>query len=102
MNNESFVFLKSYLKKEVILSNTDCSKQEVSKTYSINLNNIYSPCNFIRQGEYFILNNNPSIIYVVKPKDTLLSIANKFNISVETIKEKNKINNIFIGQQLVI
>ena len=43
--------------------------------------------------------------YVVQPGDTLLSIAQRFNITVEDLSAKNDIldpNNIFAGQKLVL
>ena len=50
--------------------------------------------------------NPPSkdIIYTVKKGDSLYSIANKYNTSVDNIKTKNnlKTNNLTIGQQLKI
>ena len=46
----------------------------------------------------------PSITYVVKPGDSLYSIARKFNISVSAITSLNNLssNNIGVGEQLLI
>ena len=42
--------------------------------------------------------------YTVQPKDTLYSIAKKFNISVDQLKQFNSLydNNISIGQILKV
>lgn len=38
--------------------------------------------------------------YVVKPLDTFVSIARRLGISEQMLKQKNNINQIFIGQVL--
>ena len=40
--------------------------------------------------------------HIVKPSETLQSIAQKYNISVSSIKELNKLKEIFIGQIIKI
>ena len=45
------------------------------------------------------------VIYYVKPKDTLWSIAKKFKSTVKAISEINEIedeNKIYVGEQLYI
>ncbi len=98
----SIIFLDKYIKNEIVVCNSNCTKQEFCSEYEISPNAIKC-CNAeLRKGEYVLINNNPDIIYVVLPTDTLESIANKFNTSIEKIKQKNNINAIFIGQQLLI
>ncbi len=60
----------------------------------------YNKIEFIEPGDLLLI---PSYqIYFVKPADTLQTISQKFGVTVEEIKRKNKINNIFIGQILCI
>ena len=42
--------------------------------------------------------------YIVKPGDSLYSIANKFNTTVDSIKRKNNLtsNSLSIGQKLLL
>lgn len=40
--------------------------------------------------------------YIVKPLDTLETISKKLNVSVEYIKSKNNIKNLYVGQKLEI
>lgn len=54
--------------------------------------------------EYIPPNTNTGITYIVKKGDTLYSIAKKYNTSVDSIKNKNKLktNTLSVGQQLII
>ena len=82
----------------------------VSKKFNIpvesikNINNLSSDTLSIGQ----ILKLTPNIIdnnyYIVKPNDTLYSIAKKTNTTVDEIKLLNNLtnNSLFIGQQLLI
>lgn len=72
------------------------TKLGVSKTVLLKYNNLQK----IEVGDMLFIPNFQ--VYFVKPADTLNSIAKKFNVSVDEIKRKNKINNIFIGQILCI
>lgn len=69
------------------------------------LNNLTS--NVLSIGQRLLISNNsslPSNIYVVKKGDTLWSIANNFNVSVNDLKNaNNKVSNsLSIGEQLII
>lgn len=78
----------------------------------VNLNNIVNP-NLIYVGESLTinttdnieLNDNSTIYYTVNSGDTLSSIANEYNVTVQSIAEENSISNpnlIYAGQTLVI
>ena len=69
------------------------------------LNNLTS--NILSIGQKLIISrgsNVPNNVYVVKKGDTLWSIANNFNVSVNNLKNaNNKSNNsLSIGEQLII
>lgn len=69
------------------------------------INNLTS--NNLSIGQKLLLNNSASDdnnVYVVKRGDTLWSIANNFNVSVNDLKNaNNKVNNsLYIGEKLVI
>ena len=69
------------------------------------LNNLTSNILFIGQKLIIISGSNvPNNVYVVKKGDTLWSIANNFNVSVNDLKNaNNKSNNsLSIGEQLII
>ena len=55
-------------------------------------------------GQKLIIPSEEENTYVVKSGDTLYSIARKFNISVDKIKELNNLlNNIIsVGQLLIV
>jgi len=78
-------------------------------------NHIANP-NYIRVGQILIIPNpsatpgptptgQPTTTYVVKPGDTLWSLARRFGTSVEAIARANNIvnpNRIYVGQRLTI
>ena len=45
-----------------------------------------------------------NIVYIVKPRDTLYNIAKRYNLSVDTLKELNNLDNnmLKIGSELII
>lgn len=56
----------------------------------------------LKQGDIIIAKNLDKKLHIVLPLENLESIARKHNISVEYIKQLNNVDNIFIGQQLLI
>ena len=56
----------------------------------------------LKQGDIIIAKNLDKKLHIVLPLENLESIARKHNISVENIKQLNNVDNIFIGQQLLI
>jgi hypothetical protein len=55
-------------------------------------------------GSLIVANKECGIKYSVKPMETIVDIARKFNITKEEIVERNKLasDNLFIGQILVV
>lgn len=49
---------------------------------------------------YYIPKN--SKVYIVKPLDTISSIAKKLNVDEEVIYKKIKSKNVFIGQKILL
>lgn len=56
----------------------------------------------LKAGDRVIALNLNKKIHIVLPLESLESIAEKYNVSVQYIKSTNKIDKIFIGQQLFI
>lgn len=57
------------------------------------------------QGDIFvgmrlIIEQTQGDYYVVQPFDTIESVAKKFGVSVESIKDLNGVERIFIGQRI--
>lgn len=53
-------------------------------------------------GKCIVLFNNSKTYHIVKPCETLESIARLYDTSAEKIKEKNKVKTLFIGMRLII
>ena len=56
----------------------------------------------IKAGKAIFVDRHSVFTYVVKPLDSFSSIAKLFNTSVDKIKKLNDIENLFIGQKLLI
>lgn len=56
----------------------------------------------VRAGEYIIVEKIDGLPYVVKPNDTIESIAKYDKEIVKTIKNRNKIDKIYVGQKIYI
>jgi hypothetical protein len=56
----------------------------------------------LKRGDRILFCVKSGIVYVVKPLDTIKSIADKYGVPPEEILIKNKTKTIFIGQQLYI
>lgn len=81
-------------------------KYDTSVSNILSLNKLNSPNLSIGQvlkipSSSNIINNN---VYIVKKGDSLYSIANKYNTTIENIKKINKLtsNNLQIGDKLII
>ena len=68
------------------------------------INNLKNDIITIGQILFINPNLNDTTSYIVKKGDTLYAIANKYNTSVNTLKELNNLNNntLYIGQQLFV
>lgn len=56
----------------------------------------------LRAGEILWIRKRNSYIHIVKPLETLSTLATKYNVTITHIKELNNIEEIFIGQRLII
>ena len=64
-----------------------------------NLNDLHTDI-FI--GMRLVIEENQGENYTVQPFDTLESIAKKFGVSLQRIKDLNGIERVFIGQKIFI
>ena len=83
----------------------------ISKKYNVNiidikrLNNLNSDNLSIGSNLFIPINDTDSFnYYTVLPNDTLYSISNKFNTTVDSLKKLNNLNSniLSIGQQLKV
>lgn len=56
----------------------------------------------LEEGDILWIRQRNLAIHTVKPLETIASIANKYNVSEQHIKELNDIKSLFIGQRLII
>ena len=71
-------------------------------TTMLSLKNFNPNLHAISAGDCIFVGDINRQFYVVKPTDTLDSIAQAHNISTEKLKQKNNLKEIFIGQLLSI
>lgn len=98
--------MKKLINKYYFVKKND-NLDKISNKFNIDKNNLikinYIKNEHIEIGDVLILKYPEQTIYhIVKPKDTIKNICLKYNISEEFLKQKNKINTIFIGQKLNI
>ncbi len=53
-------------------------------------------------GQCLIINTTNKKYHIVKPAETIAGICKQYDISIDELKKKNNITNIFIGQMLEI
>ena len=85
---------------------------EIANQYGVSVNDIANYNNLgttlLQIGQQLLIPSvtldSDEIIYVVKPGDSLWSIAKKYNITVNELKDANNLssNMLSIGQQLII
>ncbi|MBQ7798655.1 MAG: LysM peptidoglycan-binding domain-containing protein [Clostridia bacterium] len=96
--NQSEIILYQVQKEDTL--NTILSK------FSITSNNIVrnNPNIDLYEGEIIKIINKSRIQHIVKPMETLNSIATKYNIDEEILVKLNKLNSkrLFVGQTLII
>ena len=94
-------FLEEYFKEDEGTNEQDNEKEEVeveNKEVNIeeNINNITT--NIINnENKYYTYK-----VYIVRNGDTIESICNKYNITLEDLKEYNDITNIHEGDKIII
>ena len=64
-----------------------CEKLNVKKDFVLSLNNTSE--NNIEQGDVLLIEKTQNICHIVMPTETVKTIAQKYNISVEELKRKN-------------
>ncbi|MBR3660556.1 MAG: LysM peptidoglycan-binding domain-containing protein [Bacilli bacterium] len=83
----------------------------IAKRFNISLNDLINfnemSSTLLTIGDELLIptnNSNLDITYIVKPNDTLYSIAKRYNISINMLKNKNNLENnmLQIGQKLII
>ena len=77
-----------------------CKKLKVDENYICSFNDFDK--NRIEHGDVLFVPKTKCICHIVKPTETLSSIAKQYNISVEELKQKNNIEVLFVGQKLFI
>lgn len=85
---------------------SNASENVICSTLNTNKHNILRNNNNLRlyAGEWVKVTTNNYFIHVVKPIETLPSIAQKYNTTVDKLLADNALNTdkLFIGQQLKI
>lgn len=54
------------------------------------------------EGDILWIRKKNLAIHIVKPLETIESIAKLYNVSVKEIQEKNGITKVFLGQKIII
>ena len=85
---------------EDIVYNFDENNIELENIDNININNITNNItnNIINDEKKYYKYK----VYIVRPNDTLDSICNKYNITINELKEYNNTENINIGDKIII
>jgi len=95
--------LSEYFKDEVELENNLVEENKITTTEEKNDIDIEENINNITNT--FINNENKYYtykVYIVRSGDTIESICNKYNISIDDIKEYNNLNEINVGDKIII
>lgn len=74
-----------------------CIMHKVDRQSLLTLNNIKT----IKQGDIVVLPKSYSTIYIVKPLDTVESIAKKLNKDKTVVAKACGSKNIYVGQKLM-
>ncbi len=77
------------------------TKQSIAKQLGITPTSILCKDN-PNPGDRVVINTNLSKIHIVKPGDTLDTIASYYQVDKQVLKQKNNITRLFVGQQLFI
>lgn len=74
-----------------------CEKFGISLHRVISLNNLK---NDISEGDILYLEKEDGALYTVGPQDTIGSLAKKFNVTEEFIREKLKMDYVYCGLKI--
>ena len=104
-NNDIFIneLKKLNIQKTQVFKIKDKTNlNEFITEFNINNCDCITECNNIEKGQYVVVKPRDYFIHVVRPNQTILDIAKKFNTTQESIKKDNNCNNVFVGQHLII
>jgi len=77
--------------------------KDIAKQYNTNLEVLkQNPTKELYAGQCIALTNLDKKYHVVKPAETIQTIAQKYKTTPEIILQKNKVRQIFIGQLLEV
>ena len=78
------------------------TKNKICARYGVALSDL--EYNEWRTGAYLCIKKSFRHIHIVKPLETLQTIAQKYDIAIEDLVAKNGLKNncVFIGQQLIL
>lgn len=113
--NNLYEAITDYIKKEnIYIVQSGDSLYSIAKKFNVSVNDLKDANNLVGTnlsiGQELIIpqkttnNENISNTYIVQSGDTLYKIANKFNLTVNELKELNNLtsNTLSIGQKLII
>ena len=83
----------------------DISLEQLAEKYNTTINAISKLNNIngtIKKGMRVLVDIEKGDYYVVQPFDTIHTIAKKYSLNEEKIKEVNGIENVFIGQKIFL
>ncbi|NCB48684.1 MAG: LysM domain-containing protein [Clostridia bacterium] len=99
---EEITILNNFLPFQVLEIDNEKNINEIIKKWKTSKAQIIYNNENLKKGDKIVLKNLNLKTHIVKPMETLDEIAKKYNVSKEEILEKNKISQLFIGQQLFI
>ncbi len=75
---------------------------DVAKKFGVNLSSlkVYNMVDDAEEGDVIFFPQSSSNVYVVKPADTIKSIAKQFNLTESEVLQKAKTTKLFIGQRI--
>ena len=78
------------------------SLDDVSKKFNVSLNSLkfYNMVENFEEGDIVFFPQYSSNVYIVKPADTIKSIAKKLSLTESELMAKAKTNKLFIGQRI--
>lgn len=77
--------------------------EQIARKYGVTVQALkQNPTKEIYAGQRIAISGMDRRYHVVKPTETLASIAKLYNTTTAAIKEKNKTQQIFVGQLLIV
>ena len=97
---EKIKFLPNYLFYEKIIIANDCSAKEFANENKIKIDNMVFNNENLFKGEVVIIKHFKT--HIVKPNETIKSIAILYDASEEDLIKRNGISKLFVGQLLYV